>query len=60
MNSTDVSTLARQLFATQGAKAIAEAAQKADSFRHAGDVEQAKIWERVEGALRELRGPLQS
>jgi len=27
MNTTDISTLARQLFAAQGAKAIAEAAQ---------------------------------
>ena len=59
MNATDISTLARQLFAAQGAKAIAEAAQKADSCRKAGDDEQAKIWERVEGALRELRGPQQ-
>jgi hypothetical protein len=60
MNTTDVSTLARQLFAAQGAKAIAEAAHKAESCRQAGDTEQAKIWERVEGALRELRGPNQS
>jgi hypothetical protein len=60
MNTTDVSTLARQLFAAQGAKAIAEAAHKAESCRQAGDAEQAKIWERVEGALRELRGPSQT
>ena len=60
MNTTDVSTLARQLFAAQGAKAIAEAAHKAESCRQAGDAEQAKIWERVEGALRELRGPNQT
>lgn len=60
MNSTDISTLARQLFAVQGAKAIAEAAQKAESSRRAGDAEQAKIWERVEGALREMRGPSQT
>jgi len=60
MNTTDVSTLARQLFAAQGAKAIAEAAHKAESCRQAGDAEQAKIWERVEGALREMRGPTQT
>jgi len=60
MNTTDVSTLARQLFAAQGAKAIAEAAHKAESCRQAGDAEQAKIWERVEGALREMRGPNQT
>ena len=60
MNTTDISTLARQLFAAQGAKAIAEAAHKADSARQAGDTEQAKIWDRVEVALRELRGPNQT
>ncbi len=60
MNATDISALARHLFATQGAKAIADAAQKAASFREAGDGEQAKIWERVEEALREMRGPRQS
>jgi len=47
-------------FAAQGAKAIAEAAHKAESCRQAGDAEQAKIWERGEGALRELRGPSQT
>jgi hypothetical protein len=60
MNASDISTLARELFAAQGAKAIADAAQKANSCRQAGDNEQAKIWERVEEALRELRGPRQS
>jgi hypothetical protein len=60
MNTTDVSALARHLFETQGTRAIAEAAQKAESFRKAGDGEQAKIWERVESALREMRGPVQS
>lgn len=59
MNTTDVSAVARHLFETQGAKAIAEAAQKATSFRKAGDAEQAKIWERVEEVLREMRGPHQ-
>ena len=60
MNTTDISALARHLFQTQGATAIAEAAQKAARFREAGDGEQAKIWERVEGILRERRGPHQS
>ena len=60
MNASDVSALARHLFATQGAKAIAEAAQKAAQFREAGDGEQARTWERVEAVLRELRGPHQS
>jgi hypothetical protein len=60
MNTTDISALARHLFETQGAKAIADAAQKAESLKQAGDREQAKTWERVEALLREMRGPRQS
>ncbi len=59
MNAADISALARHLFETEGAKAIAEAAQQAARFREAGDAEQAKTWERVEAVLRELRGPHQ-
>jgi hypothetical protein len=60
MNANDISAIAHHLYETQGAKAIAEAAQKAESFRKAGDEEQAKDWERVEEALREMRGPRQA
>lgn len=60
MNTADVSAVARHLFEAQGAKAIAEAAQKAVSFQDAGDEEQAKFWRRVEAAVRETRGPRQS
>lgn len=60
MNTADVSAVAHHLFETQGAKAIAEAAQKAASFQDAGDEEQAKFWLRVESVLREIRGPRQS
>jgi len=60
MNTTDVAAIARHLFATQGAQAIAEAAQNAARFREAGDGEQAKMWERVETVLREMRGPRQT
>jgi hypothetical protein len=60
MSSTDISALARHLFTTQGAQAIAEAAQKAIFFRQAGDSEQAQLWERVEEVLREMRGPRQT
>ena len=59
MNASDISTFARQLFAAQGAKAIAEAAHKAEACRQVGDSGQARVWERVESALRELRGPRQ-
>lgn len=60
MNATDVSALARHMYETQGAQAIAEAAQKAESSRKAGAQDEARMWERVEIALRELRGPRQS
>ena len=60
MNRTDISALARHLFETQGPKAIAEAAQKAEFFIRAGDTEQAKTWQQVEEVLREMRGPRQT
>lgn len=60
MNTADVSAVAHHLFETQGAKAIAEAAQKAASSQDAGNEEQAKFWRRVEEVLREIRGPGQS
>jgi hypothetical protein len=60
MNPSDVSALARHLFDTQGAKAIAQAAQKAASFEDADDRGQANFWRRVEAVLREIRGPRQS
>lgn len=60
MKAADISALARHLFETQGAKAIAEAAQKAVSFEKAGDEEQARTWRRVEAALLEMRGPHES
>ena len=59
MDTTDISTLARHLFQTQGPKAIAEAAQNAARFSEAGDTEQARMWQRVEAVLREMRGPRQ-
>jgi hypothetical protein len=60
MNAADISALARYLFETHGAKAIAEAAQKAASFQDAGDEEQSKDWRRVEAVLWEMRGPHES
>jgi hypothetical protein len=59
MNTTDISAIARHLFETQGVQAIAEAAQNVERFSEAGDTEQARMWERVEAALREMRGPRQ-
>lgn len=60
MDRVDISAIARHLFETQGAKGIAEAAQKAELLEKAGDWEQAKTWRRVEEVLREMRGPHQS
>lgn len=60
MNTTDISTLARHLFQTEGAAAIAEAARNAERFTEAGDSAQADMWRRVEAVLREMRGPRQS
>ncbi len=60
MNAADISAIARHLFETLGAKAIAEAAHKAVSFEDAGDEEQARRWRRVEAALLEMRGPHES
>jgi hypothetical protein len=60
MDMTDIAAVARHLFETQGASAIAEAAQKAARFSEAGDEQQAKMWQRVEAVLREMRGPRQT
>ena len=60
MNTTDVSSVARHLYLTQGGKAIAEAAQKAAACTKAGDTEQTRFWERVEAVLLEMQGPRQS
>lgn len=60
MITNDISALARQLYAAQGAQAIAEAAQNAERCTQRGDEEEARLWQRVESILRELRGPLQA
>lgn len=60
MNTADISAVAHHLFETQGAKAIAEAAQKAAFFHNAGNEGQAKFWRRVEAVLQEIRGPKES
>jgi hypothetical protein len=60
MDTAHISAIALHLFQTEGAKAIAEAAHNAARFAEAGDAEQAKMWQRVEAVLREMRGPRQS
>ena len=60
MKATDISALAHHFYATQGARAIADAARRAASSRQAGNEDEAKLWQRVEAVLREMRGPRQS
>jgi hypothetical protein len=60
MNATNISELARHLYETEGAQAIAQAAQKAVTCENSGDVEQARTWRRVEAVLLEMQGPHES
>jgi len=57
MDTMEIQRYARQLYEAQGAKAIAEAAQKALKFEHNKDWKQAETWRRIEAALIVLRGP---
>jgi hypothetical protein len=57
MEGTQVQLYARQLYETQGQRAIATAAQKALMFERDDDKEQAQAWRRVEAALMLMRGP---
>ena len=60
MHTTEIQEYARQLLEAHGAKAIAEAAQKAAASERRGDKEQAQTWRRVEAALMLMRGPRQT
>jgi hypothetical protein len=59
MHTMQIQDYARQLLEAHGAKAAAEAAQKAAAFEKAGDKEQAKTWRQIEAALLLMRGPSQ-
>jgi hypothetical protein len=59
MDATKIQDYARQLLEAHGAKAIAEAAQKAAVCERAGDKEHAQTWRRVEAALLLMQGPRQ-
>jgi hypothetical protein len=48
---------ARQLFEAQGPRAIAEAAQKAETMESEGKPEQAATWRQIEQALKQMQGP---
>ena len=60
MQATQIQEYARQLLEAHGAKAIAEAAQKAVACEKAGDKERAQTWRRVEAALMLMHGPRQT
>jgi hypothetical protein len=56
----DIQDYARQLLEAHGAKAVAEAAQKACAFESEGKKEDAETWRHIEAALKLMRGPHQS
>ncbi len=57
MQAVDVHAEARKLFAALGAKAIAEAAQRARTLEEQGKRDQAADWRRIEAAIAEMKGP---
>ncbi len=57
MHAVEIEEHARMLMDSHGARAIAEAAQKARTLEEQGDKEQAQTWRRIEAALIEMRGP---
>lgn len=57
MNAVEVHDHARKLYDVQGAKALAEAAQKVRCYEKTGDERAAEDWRRIELALRQLHGP---
>ncbi|MDA0187089.1 hypothetical protein [Roseicyclus sp.] len=59
MDHKDYVQYARNLYDAHGAKAEAEAAQKAASARAAGQAENAATWEKIRAQIRELRGAYQ-
>jgi ribosomal protein S19 len=57
MQGVDIQDYARQLYDAHGAKAVAEAAQKARALEDQGKAEEAKTWRRIEAILKEMLGP---
>ena len=60
MDATKIHEYARELKKAHGAKAVAEASQKAVEFESKGDKEQAETWRRVTAALKDMQGPHES
>jgi hypothetical protein len=59
MREMEIHDRARQLLATYGTAAIAEAARKATDLEAQGEAEEAKAWRKVEDAMKLMRGPHQ-
>ena len=57
MNEVDIHDCARRLHEAHGAKAVAEAAQKAATLEKQGKSEDARSWRRVEAAVKSMLGP---
>lgn len=60
LREIDIQDYARQLLEAHGAKAVAEAAQKACAFEMEGKEEDAETWRHIEAALKLMRGPHES
>jgi hypothetical protein len=56
MQATEIQQHAPKLYEAHGAKAIAEAAQKAAALERTRDAS-ARDWRRIEAALRQMQGP---
>lgn len=59
MEQSKVIEYARALYQAHGAKAEAEAAQKATALEDEGEVDQAATWRKVEAAIKGMRAPHQ-
>lgn len=60
MRAMEIHDYARKLLEQRGAGAIAEAAEKAQSFDKEGKAEDAANWRQIADAMKQMRGPHQS
>jgi hypothetical protein len=60
LQETDIHDLARQLMEAHGARAVAEAAQKAATLEKECKKEEAQTWRHIEEALKMMQGPHES
>ncbi|QGM97741.1 hypothetical protein [Methylocystis parvus] len=60
MQGVELQDYARQMFEARGAKAAAEAAQKARALEEQQKAEEARQWRQIEAAIKAMLGPHQS